>query len=63
LRDNSTQNAIQANAVSESREGIRLSGNSSNNFLFENDLMENDEGIDADESSRPNQQRNNRVPG
>jgi hypothetical protein len=31
--------------------------------LFENDLMENDEGIDADESSRPNQQRNNRVPG
>jgi parallel beta-helix repeat protein len=61
LRDNSTQNALQANVITDSREGLRLAGNSSNNFLFENSLVRNDEAIDIDPSSQPNQQRNNRV--
>jgi parallel beta-helix repeat protein len=63
LRDNSSRNAIQANTITESRDGIELASNSNNNLIFENVLARNDGAIDVDDSSTPNQQRNNRVAG
>jgi parallel beta-helix repeat protein len=61
LRDKSTENSIRANTITDNREGIRLAGNSSNNLIFENSLLQNHEAIDIDDTSRPNQQRNNRI--